>query len=95
MSDNIDGRSDKRQAVMDYGTDIRYIRGLKACAINANRGGQKDCFTQDDIDLIHEICANAEERAKAKYDETRRSLDTTLPATSLRTSTKSREYTGK
>lgn len=95
MSQPIDGKSPKQQCVHEYGTDIRYIRGLLASALNANRGGQKDCFTKDDLDLIQEICINAEERAKAKYNEARRSLDTTLPATSLGTSTESREYTGK
>lgn len=81
----------KSQAItLEYGSRIRAARALKGmtrCHL--------DTFTQDEQDLVATICEDAEKRAKATYDEARRSQDTKQAATDSRAQTEPRQYTGK
>lgn len=71
-----------------YGTHLRVIRGVLANVKNNQPNG---IFTQDDVDLITILCADAETRAEKAYREARQHE----AETSGRTSEESRQYSGK
>jgi hypothetical protein len=94
---DVHDRNPKQSAGMDFGTDLRYIRGVLASAQTANKCGQTGAFTQDDINKIKEICDGAEKRAKEKYEAVKRKIDTNVAASEIGcgAETEHRQYTGK